>query len=580
MANEDNSARPGWESAAGSDIQTAGRVNAPLTADQIAMLRPEGEVRPTAAGEVLFREGDLGYDFLVILAGRVMIVDHQAGVERELVSGGQGEFVAELNLLTGERLFTTAVVVEPGAVLVVPVDRLQALISQDQELGDFIVQALFVRRQWLASRQTGLRIVGPRSDEQTRSLLEFARRNRLPHSWLDSDSDPAADAVLAHNELPRDQLPIVVMRGGEVLRSPSNAELAYAAGIGAGPVPGKTYDVAIIGAGPAGLAAGVYGASEGLSTALVEMLAVGGQIGTTSRIENYLGFPVGISGEDFAERAYVQVLRFGVSIVLPASAVRLTHDGPAYQVQLDTGDVLTTRAVIIATGVSYRRIDAAGLDQFTGLGVYYTPLAPPERVRRGEPVVIAGGGNSAGQAAIALADRGHHVTIVIRGSELAATMSHYLVERIADRPTIQVRHGTAVRRLSGAERLERVEIEDITTKQRQILPAAGLFVLVGAEPHTQWLAGSVVLDDAGYVITGPDLGADVRHRSPWTERNRDPYLLETSLPGVFAAGDTRSGSVKRVAAAVGEGSIAIRFVSEHLGHRVGTAPASAIRRPG
>jgi thioredoxin reductase (NADPH) len=575
MANEEHFAGSGWEGAAGDyEIQAAGRVSAPLTAAQIAMLRPDGEVRPTAAGEVLFREGDLNYDFVVILAGRVMIVDHQAGVRRELASAGPGEFVAELGLLTGERPFTTAVVLEPGAVLALPVARLQALITQDQALGDEIVQTLFARREWLVGKRAGLRIIGSRSAEQTRSLLEFAARNRLPHVWLDSDADPIADAILARRAITRDQLPIVVMRGGEALRRPSHAELARAAGIGTGPLPGKTYDVAIIGAGPAGLAAAVYGASEGLSTALVEMLAVGGQIGTTSRIENYLGFPVGISGEDFAERAYLQVLRFGASIVLPASAVQLSTDGAAYQVRLDNGEVLTTRTVIIATGVSYRRIDANGLDQFSGLGVYYTPLAPPEHVRRGEPVVVAGGGNSAGQAAIALSARGHQVTIVIRGTDLAATMSHYLLERIADRSTIQIRYGSAVRSLSGAERLERVEIEDATTKQCEVLPAAALFVLVGAEPHTQWLAGSVVLDDAGYVVTGPDLGYDVRRQPPWTDRNRDPYLLETSLPGVFAAGDTRSGSVKRVAAAVGEGSIAIRFVSEHLGRRAALASTS------
>jgi len=579
MAHENNSARSGGERAAGeSDIQAAGRVNAPLPAEYIAMLRTEGEIRPTTTGEVLFREGDLGYDFIVILAGRVAILDHQAGVERQLATGGAGEFVAELNLLTGERLFTSGVVLEPGEILVLPVARLQALISQDQVLGDEILRTLFARREWLVSRRAGLRVVGPRSDEQTRSLLEFASRNRLPHIWLDSDTDPAAEAVLAHNELPRNQLPIVVMRGGEVLRSPSNAELAHAAGIGSGPVPRTTYDVAIIGAGPAGLAAAVYGASEGLSTALVEKLAVGGQIGTTSRIENYLGFPIGISGEDFAERAYLQVLRFGASVVLPASAIGLSGDGTAYQVHLDTGEVLATRTVMIATGASYRKIEAAGLDRFTGLGVFYTPLAPPERVRSGEPVVIAGGGNSAGQAALALATRGHHVTIVVRGADLAATMSHYLVGRIADQPAIQVRYRSAVRSLSGAERLERVEVEDIATKQRQVLPTAALFVLVGAQPHTEWLAVSVVLDDAGYVVTGPDLGDDVRHQSPWTDLNRDPYLLETSLPGVFAAGDTRSGSVKRVAAAVGEGSIAIRFVTEYLGHAASFAPASAVGR--
>jgi thioredoxin reductase (NADPH) len=547
-----------------------------LTEEQIGLLRREGEVRPVAAGEVLFREGDRTYEFIVILAGRVVVVDHQAGTERELAAGGPGDFVAELNLLTGERLFTTAVVTEPGEVLAVPVARLQAVIAQDQGLGQWIIRAMFARRQWLMDRQTGLRIIGSRSSPQTRRLLEFAVRNRLPHVWLDTDSDPAADAVLAHHQTAASETPVVVMRGGELLRRPSNAELARAAGVGTGPAADMTYDVAIIGAGPAGLAAAVYGASEGLSTALVDALAVGGQIGTTSRIENYLGFPVGITGGEFAERAYIQVLRFGASVVLPAAATGLSGDGTARVIHLDTGDSLTASSVIIATGVTYRKIDAAGLDRFTGLGVYYSPLGVHDEIRPGTPVVIVGGGNSAGQAAIWLAGRGHRVTIVIRGSDLAENMSRYLIDRIAGRADIEVRYHSVVRALDGSQRLERIEVEDLTTATRETWPAAALVVLVGAEPHTGWLAGSVLLDDGGYIITGPGLGPGTRYRSPWTGRDRDPYLLETSAPGVFAAGDVRSGSVKRAAAAVGEGSIAVRFVSEHLGRRAGFAtPAPA-----
>jgi hypothetical protein len=423
------------------------------------------------AGDVLFREGDRGYDFIVILAGQVTVLDHQAGVERELATGGPGEFVAELNVLTGERLFTTAVVTQAGAVLVVPVTRLHAVIGQDQGLGQWIIRTLFARREWLMQRKTGLRIVGSRTSPQTRRLLEFVGRNRLPHVWLDTDTDPAAGVVLAHHKTPVAQTPVVVMRGGELLRQPSNAELARAAGVGTGPVAGLTYDVAIIG---------------------------------------------------------------------------------------------------------------AGLDRFAGLGVFYSPLTVHDEIRAGDPVVIVGGGNSAGQAAIWLAGRGHRVTIVIRGTDLAESMSHYLTERITGRADIEVRYHSVVLALDGGERLERIEVEDTATKTRETVPAAALVVLVGAEPHTQWLAGSVLLDDGGYIITGPGLGPDTRHESPWTGRNHDPYLLETSAPGVFAAGDIRSGSVKRAAAAVGEGSIAVRFVSEYLGRRAGfaTVPAPGGGAPG
>jgi thioredoxin reductase (NADPH) len=319
----------------------------------------------------------------------------------------------------------------------------------------------------------------------------------------------------------------------------------------------------------------VYGASEGLATVVIDELAVGGQIGTTSKIENYLGFPVGISGTEFAHRAILQVLRFGASIVLPASATGLSRQGDRHIVLLDTGDDITALNVIIATGASYRRVEADGIDRFSANDVFYTPAAVYEQVHPGQPAVIVGGGNSAGQAAVALAGNGSPVTMAIRAADLAADMSQYLIDRIMDEPDISVRYRSEVRKLDGSDRLERVTIEDLTTSALDTIPATALFVMIGARPRTESFKTAVRLDSGGYIVTGPDLGPGARHQQPWTALDRDPYMLETSTPGVFAAGDVRSGSVKRVATAVGEGSIAIRLVNLHLRRQAGLVPQQA-----
>jgi thioredoxin reductase (NADPH) len=541
----------------------------PLDSEQMTRLRRYGEEHTTTAGQVLFREGDRAYDFIVVVSGTVTVGDHDGGAMRELATLGPGRFVAELGLLTGERVFATAVVREPGSVLVVPVDRLHEVIAQDQQLSDVIVQVMLRRRQWFIQQRAGLQIVGSGVSTDARRLREFADRNRLPHVWVDLDADPAAGALLARQGMDLSDAPIVLMRGGEVLRNPSITQLARAAGFGTAVVPRKTFDVAVVGAGPAGLAASVYGASEGLATAVLDGLGVGGQIGTTSRIENYLGFPVGVSGEEFAERSLVQALRFGATLLVPSTAAGLTARGDDYVIRLGDGDELAARTVVIATGVAYRQLDAAGLDRFEGAGVFYTPLAAQDQITPGDPVAIVGGGNSAGQAATSLADRGHPVTIVIRGEDLAASMSQYLIDRIARQPSITIMSHAAVREVDGDRRLEHVILEDLTTSARRTLAAAALFVLIGAEAHTQWLPESIELDGHGFIVTGPDLSGDARNAPVWQKLGRDPYLVESSLPGVFAVGDVRSRSVKRVASAVGEGSIAIRFVSEHLGHRGG-----------
>jgi thioredoxin reductase (NADPH) len=542
----------------------------PLSAAQLTLLRRYGEQRTTTPGQVLFREGDRAYDFIVVVSGAVTVGDYDAGVMRELATLGPGRFVAELGLLTGERVFATAIVREAGSVLVVPMHRLQEVIAQDQQLSDVIVQVMLRRRQWFIEERAGLQILGSATSTDARRLREFAVRNRLPHAWVDLETDPGG-ALLAQHGLNPSDAPFVLMRGGEVLRNPSTTQLARAAGFGTEVVPRKIFDVAVVGAGPAGLAAAVYGASEGLATAVLDSIGVGGQIGTTSRIENYLGFPVGVTGEEFAERSLVQALRFGATLLVPNTTAGLTARGDDYVLRLDDGDELAARTVVIATGVAYRQLDAAGLDRFEGAGVFYTPLAAQDQITPGDSVVVVGGGNSAGQAATSLADHGHPVTIVIRGEELAASMSQYLIDRIARQPAITIMSRSAVREVDGAGRLEHVIVEDLTTSARQTLAAAALFVLIGADAHTQWLAGSIELDSHDFIVTGPDLSTEARNAPAWQKLGRDPYLVESSLPAVFAVGDVRSGSIKRVASAVGEGSIAIRFATEHLGHRGGLA---------
>lgn len=534
-----------------------------LTAEQVESLHPLGEVRGTVAGQVLFREGDRTYDFIVILTGSAKILDHEAGKQRELAVAGPRDFLAELGILTGERLFTTAVVTAPGSVLVVPVERLRAVMAHDQALADLIVQNAFRRRRLLAEARAGMRIVGTRGSAETRRIREFAARNRLPHVVLDVATDPAAAAILGHHGLNAADVPVVIMRGGEVLRNPSDAELARAAGFGTGPTPGAVYDVVVAGAGPAGLAASVYTASEGLATAIIDGSGVGGQIGTTSRIENYLGFPVGVSGDEFAERALVQVLRFGATLLAPAAAVGLSPQREGYAIELAGGDTVLARCVIIATGVRYRRHDAIGLEDFDRLGVFYTPLAAQDELGPADAAVIIGGGNSAGQAATFLADRGHRVTVVVRAADLRASMSEYLVERIAEQPAIEVLYESIVESVEGSGHLERVVVRNAAGNRRTVKTAA-LFILIGSEPHTAWLRGAVELDRDGFILTGAGLSCSAQQEPPWEGMERGPYLFETNLPGVFAAGDVRSGSVKRVASAVGEGSIAAHFVSQHL----------------
>jgi thioredoxin reductase (NADPH) len=535
-----------------------------LTDGQLATLKSYGATETTSIGQVLATAGDLTYDLMVVLEGEVEISDIHDGRRRALFTFGPRDFIAELNLLTGQRVYVTVVVTEAGSIIRVPRDAVMAIIETDGTLGEVLVQTFFRRREALLLLRSGMQLIGSRYSPDTQRLREFAARNRFLFSWIDLDSDPVAAALLDTLGFEPRDTPVAVLGGSAVLVNPSNAELATAAGITDEPLSGSLFDLLVIGAGPAGLAAAVYGATEGLTTAVVDAVAPGGQISTTSRIENYLGFPTGVSGAEFGERAQLQAQRLGAEMFVPHAAVSLSYRDGYYHVMLDNDAELLGKAVIIATGVSYRGLDVAGIENFEGLGVFYSP-ADAEHVETGEPVVIVGGGNSAGQAATALAASGHAVHLLVRGGGLAETMSTYLLDRIEHDPRITVHTRTVVASVHGDRQLDSVAIKDQLRGEDTEVPTHYLFVMIGADPHTAWLEDAVLRDRGGFIPTGDEISAAVLSDNAWATQGRGPYLLETSLPGVFAVGDVRANSVKRVAAAVGEGSMSVRLAQQYLG---------------
>jgi thioredoxin reductase (NADPH) len=534
-----------------------------LDEEQIAELSRNGVRRRTEAGEVLYHEGDPSCDFIVILSGKVKLVEGFGSDQERLISvHGPGRFLGELNLLTGEAVFVTAVVAEPGEVLVVPVDRLRQVVARNPGLGDLILRAYLLRRSILIGLGTGLKIIGSRYSPDTRRIREFATRNRVPHRWIDLERDAAAEALLRTLGIRPEDTPVVILGNNRLLRNPSNAELARAVGLSRRAVVSGSCDLVVIGAGPAGLAAGVYGASDGLDTVLLDCTATGGQAGTSPLIENYLGFPLGISGSELAERAVIQANKFGAHITVPAEARRLeTRDG-YHIVHLDDGTTIMSRAVLIATGAHYRRLDVPDLERFEGISVHYAATEAERQVCRGAPVAVVGGGNSAGQAAVSLSATATKVHLLIRHAHLGRDMSRYLVDQIEQNPKIEVHHNTEVRELIGDDTLEQIVVEDTTTGERTRLPVRALFVFIGTEPQTAWLDGQVALDDHGFVLTGEAARAQSGLSSE--ADGQAPLLLETSRPGVFAAGDVRSGSVKRLTSAAGEGAMSVRLVHERF----------------
>jgi thioredoxin reductase (NADPH) len=539
-----------------------------LTDQQLAPLMRVGERRRVRRGDVLYREGDGNCDFFVILEGKVAVVQQSGAGEEVIGVHGRGRFLGELGLITGQAVFVTATVREPGEVLVLAQDRLREIVTQDLLLGDLILRALIMRRAMLIGLGIGFRIVGSRYSPDTRRLRDFAIRNRLPHHWVDLESDPGAEEILRRLGLEPQECPVVLLGPGRVLRNPSNAELARALGLRPPRKFETTCDLVVVGGGPAGLAAAVYGASEGLSTVVLEALATGGQAGTSSRIENYLGFPAGISGGELAERATIQAQKFGARITIPGEAVGLEAPDGTFRVTLAGGESVIARAVVIATGVRYRRLPISDLPKFEGTSIHYAATQIEAQQCHGDPVVAVGGGNSAGQAALLLSQVAPRVSLVVREPDLDENMSRYLADRLVSMPSVDVLTHCEVRELIGDDRLEAVIVEDTKTGERKRIEARALFVFIGAEPHTEWLGGSVALDEGGFILTGQDASAACGAREVENGAKRPPQLLETSVSGVFAAGDVRSGSAQRVAAAVGDGAMAIRQVRQLLGGRL------------
>ena len=530
-----------------------------LSASELADMATFGSERATQAGDPLFQAGEASYDLFVVLEGEVQVVRPSGADEILVAEFGPGSFVGELTLLTGQRRFLTGRVSRPGRVLVIVQAELRRLMSVRPALSETIFNALLARRESLRSGEgaQAIRIVGSRYSPEAMSLRSFAEHSHLAHTWIDVEDAEDLDSFLAPMGLQAQDVPAVIT-ATETLRHPSPAIFAEHLGLTFQPIPGYIFDLVVVGSGPAGLAAAVYGASEGLRTVSLDAVAIGGQAGASSRIENYAGFPNGVSGEELTGRTAVQAMRLGARLNSPCEVIGLRSEASFHVVVLRDGSEVPTRAVIVASGARYRRLDVEDLERFEGAGVYYAATDLEARVCGGTSVLVIGGGNSAGQAAIYLAQNNCSVTIAIRREDLTQSMSQYLIERIEADPKIDLMTGVEVQALTGRDHLEGATLAHKQTGREHEIACAGLFCFIGASPATEWLGDSVLLDSNGFILTDRQLPGPLD-----TEAAR-ALPFETSRLGVFAAGDVRHGSMKRVASAVGEGSSAVRSVHERL----------------
>jgi thioredoxin reductase (NADPH) len=534
-----------------------------LSPKDLAALTARGHPGDIRAGEVLFAAGDRNFCFFVVLEGAIEIVDMSRDEPRTVTTHRAGQFTGDVDMLTGRVAVVTGRVAEDGRVLALSAVELRRAVDELPELGRIIVNAFMMRRQLLIrSGFAGVHIIGSRFSPAAHRLRDFAARNLVPFAWHDLETDEQAEALLRQFNVAAAETPVVLGRG-KVKRNPSLEEFAQCAGLTARLEDDHVYDLVVVGAGPAGLAASVYAASEGLDVLTADAVAPGGQAGTSMRIENYLGFPTGISGEELTRNALVQAQGFGAQVTVPCTARSLGLSGGDKIVTLQDGTRIRTRCVLIASGVQYRKLDVPRFADFEGAGIYYAATPMEARHCRNEEIVVVGGGNSAGQASVYLANHARRVHLLCRKSDLGASMSRYLVNQVESLENVKVHAGCGVSGLEGNGHLGAVHVRN-GKAETQTIETSSLFLFIGADANTAWLSGCVELDRKGFVLTGTVLPPGTTESERWQSAGRAPFLLETSLPGVFAAGDVRSGSVKRVASAVGEGSMAVSFVHAHI----------------
>jgi thioredoxin reductase (NADPH) len=534
-----------------------------LNAAQINRVRSGSKLRQVEKGEILFDVGDTNVPFFVLLSGRMEIVQPDLNGEQFVAKHGPGEFTGEMTMMSGRRSLVRGRVTESGEFLELTGDGLRALVARDAELSEVFMRAFILRRLELVSQGQGnIILLGSRHSANTLRLREFLTRNEHPYAYVDLDTDKTSQELLDRFEVKLDEIPVIVCRARSVLRNPTIQQLADCLGLNVAIDQTEIRDLIIVGAGPAGLAAAVYGASEGLNVLVVEAVSPGGQAGSSSKIENYLGFPTGLSGQELAARAIAQTEKFGAQMMVAHSVSRLNCEKRPYKISLDNGNKLAARAVVIATGAQYNKPRISNLDHFEGQGIYYGATYMESQLCEQEEIIVVGGGNSAGQAAVFLAQTARKVHMLVRSNRLADTMSRYLIQRIEENPGIEMHFKTEIVGLDGDGHLESVTWRDKVSGATSVHPIRHVFIMAGASPRTEWLQGCVAMDNKGFILTGRDLDT-AAGTSAW-HLARSPQMLETSLPGVFAVGDVRSGNVKRVASAVGEGAIAVHMVHNSL----------------